>query len=91
MKGLVLAAAFSVLLLAGIATNQSFGDGAHSYVLEWGSYGTIDSGQCFQLESISVDNEGNVYVTDSGNARVQKFTSDGQFLNTCGVSGIDNG
>ena len=35
--------------------------------------------------------EGNVYVTDSGNARVQKFTSDGQFLKAWGVSGTDNG
>ena len=91
MKGLVLATAFSVLLLAGVATNQSFGDNAHSYVLQWGSFGQIDGGHFFQLESLSVDNEGNVYVTDSGNARIQKFTSDGQFLETWGVSGIDNG
>ena len=91
MKGLVLATVFSVLLLAGVATNQSFGDNAHSYVLQWGSFGQIDGGHFFQLESLSVDNEGNVYVTDSGNARIQKFTSDGQFLKTWGVSGTDNG
>ena len=80
MKVLVLATAFSVLLLAGVATNQSFGDNAHSQVLQWGSFGQIDGGHFFQLEGLSVDNEGNVYVTDSGNARIQKFTSDGQFL-----------
>ena len=91
MKGLVLATAFSVLLLAGVATNQSFGDNAHSQVLQWGSFGQIDGGHFFQLEGLSVDNEGNVYVTDSGNARIQKFTSDGQFLKTWGVSGTDNG
>ena len=91
MKVLVLAAAFSILLLAGIATNQSFGDNAHSQVLQWGSFGQFHDGQFFQLESISVDDEGNVYVTDSGNARVQKFTSDGQFMGTWGVSGTDNG
>jgi len=91
LKGLVLATVFSVLLLAGVATNQSFGDNAHSYVLQWGSFGQIDGGHFFQLESLSVDNEGNVYVTDSGNARIQKFTSDGQFLKTWGVSGTDNG
>ena len=91
MKVLVLATAFSILLLAGIATNQSFGDNAHSQVLQWGSFGQIDNGEFFQLESISVDDEGNVYVTDSGNARVQKFTSDGQFMGTWGVSGTDNG
>ena len=91
MKVLVLATAFSVLLLAGIATNQSFGSSSHPYILEWGNYGNIDGGQFFQLESLSVDNEGNVYVTDSGNARIQKFTSDGQFLETWGVRGTDNG
>jgi len=91
LKGLVLATAFSVLLLAGVATNQSFGDNAHSQVLQWGSFGQIDGGHFFQLESLSIDNEGNVYVTDSGNARIQKFTSDGQFLKTWGVSGTDNG
>ena len=91
MKVLVLATAFSILLLAGIATNQSFGDNAHSQVLQWGSFGQIDGGHFFQLEGLSVDNEGNVYVTDSGNARIQKFTSDGQFLKTWGVSGTDNG
>jgi len=91
LKVLVLATAFSVLLLAGVATNQSFGDNAHSQVLQWGSFGQIDGGHFFQLESLSVDDEGNVYVTDSGNARVQKFTSDGQFLKTWGVSGTDNG
>ena len=91
MKGLVLATAFFVLLLAGIATNQSFGSSSHPYILEWGNYGNIDGGQFFQLEGLSVDNEGNVYVTDSGNARIQKFTSDGQFLETWGVRGTDNG
>jgi sugar lactone lactonase YvrE len=59
--------------------------------LEWGNFGNIDDGQFFHLESISVDNEGNVYVTDSGNARIQKFTSDGQFLESWGVSGAGNG
>ena len=91
MKGLVLATAFSVLLLASITVNQSFGDNAHSHILEWGKFGQFDDGQFFQLESISVDDEGNIYVTDSGNARVQKFTSDGQFLKTWGVSGTGNG
>jgi len=91
LKVLVLATAFSVLLLAGIATNQSFGSSSHPYILEWGNYGNIDGGQFFQLESLSVDDEGNIYVTDSGNARIQKFTSDGQFLETWGVRGTDNG
>ena len=82
MKVLVLATAFSVLLLAGIATNQSFGVSSHTYILEWGNYGNIDGGHFFQLEGLSVDNEGNVYVTDSGNARVQKLDRKSTRLNS---------
>ena len=91
LKVLVLATAFSILLLAGIATNQSFGDNAHSYILEWGNYGITDNGQFFHPESLSFDSDGNVYVTDAGNARIQKFTSDGQFLEAWGVRGMGNG
>jgi len=91
LKGLVLATAFSILLLAGIATNQSFGDNAHSYILEWGNFGITDNGQFFHPESLSFDSDGNVYVTDAGNARIQKFTSDGQFLEAWGVRGMGNG
>ena len=29
---------------------------------------------------IAIDSDGNVYVADSGNYRIQKFTADGQFL-----------
>jgi len=91
LKVLVLATAFSILLLAGIATNQSFGDNAHSYILEWGNFGITDNGQFFHPESLSFDSDGNVYVTDAGNARIQKFTSDGQFLEAWGVRGMGNG
>ncbi len=35
-----------------------------------------------------MDNDGNLYVTDTGNKRVQKFTPDGQFLQAWGGGGI---
>jgi uncharacterized protein (TIGR03663 family) len=37
---------------------------------------------------IAVDVQGNLYVTDTGNKRVQKFTADGQFLQSWGGGGI---
>jgi len=40
---------------------------------------------------IAIDGEGNVYVTDEGNCRVQKFTSSGEFLLQWGVSGEGDG
>ena len=45
----------------------------------FGSYG-YKHGQFNEPVDVDVDNEGFVYVTDSGNNRVQKFTPDGQFV-----------
>ena len=36
---------------------------------------------------IDIDTEGDVYVTDWRNDRVQKFTADGRFLMQFGTSG----
>ena len=38
-----------------------------------------------------MDGAGAVYVADSGNSRVQKFTSDGTFITTWGDPGADIG
>lgn len=53
--------------------------GAPDFILEWGSNGTGD-GQFAGAHGIEVDTEGNVYVVDTGNHRIQKFTSNGVFL-----------
>jgi hypothetical protein len=51
----------------------------YSYLSEWGSSGT-DNGQ-FQLPwSLTLDSSGNVYVVDRNNARIQKFDSNGNFI-----------
>ena len=39
----------------------------------------------------ATDSSNNVYVTDSGNSRVQKFSSTGTFLSKFGTLGIGNG
>lgn len=50
-----------------------------NFLLKWGSYGTGDG--YFQYPyGITVDSAGNVYVADSANNRIQKFTSDGNFI-----------
>ena len=38
-----------------------------------------------------MDGAGDVYVIDSGNNRVQKFTSDGRFLTKWGIFGSKDG
>jgi len=55
-----------------------------------GVSGTGD-GQFDQPWGIAVDNSGNVYVTDSGNHRIQKFSSSGTFLAKWGSIGSGDG
>lgn len=57
-----------------------------SDVTQWGTKGT-DSGQFNNPSGIAVDASGNVYVTDSYNFRVQKFSNDGTFIMQWGSYG----
>jgi hypothetical protein len=41
--------------------------------------------------AVAVDTSGNVYVADTNNDRIQKFTSDGTFLTTWGSEGSGDG
>ena len=52
----------------------------------WGSEGK-DEGQFIEDHGIVVDSEGNVYVVDTRNVRVQKFDSNGDFVSTWGSVG----
>ena len=51
------------------------------WVKSWGSRGT-QSGQFNTPHNIGVDRNGNVYVADRGNARIQVFDGDGKHLRT---------
>ena len=76
-------------------------DNDGNFVTKWGSSG-IDSyggsasgtgdGEFTYPEGIAVDNSGNVYVSDSGNHRIQKFSSNGSFITKWGgVNGSGDG
>ena len=41
--------------------------------------------------SMAFDSEGNIYVTDVNNHRIQKFTSDGEFITKWGTEGNGDG
>jgi len=63
----------------------------------WGSYGNVADGNTNAAGGtfnepwdVAVSNDEIVYVTDTWNHRIQKFTSDGQFLSMWGYFGIDN-
>ena len=106
LKGLVLVIVCASLLLFGISSSQSFGAYDHRYILEWEGFDTTESElDCLlwaaycstqqegwkQPQQIAVDDERNIYVTDTGNSRIQKFTNDGQFLSSWGINGVEVG
>ncbi len=91
MREIVLITLFASLLLVGAISNQSFGVTGHQHVLDWGEFGFTKDGKLFKPQNLAADDEQNIYVTDSGNARVQKFTSDGKFLLSWGTNGKEDG
>ena len=57
---------------------------------QWGTPGILD-GQFSFPNRVATDSSANVYVTDAGNTRVQKFSSSGTFLTKWGSVGSGNG
>ncbi|WP_164913772.1 PKD domain-containing protein, partial [Methanoculleus taiwanensis] len=49
----------------------------YTYAGEWGSYG---DGRLLAPTGTAIDNDGVIYVIDSGNNRIQKFDSNGTFI-----------
>lgn len=82
-------------MIIGIAIPMPFAmantSSSHPFILTWGESGIGKSGFFSFPQNIAIDDLGNVYVTDLGNMRVQKFNNDGTFLKTWGSSGTDSG
>jgi hypothetical protein len=60
------------------------------FVTKWGSQGTAN-GQFEGHRNIAVDSLGNVFVADTDNHRIQKFTNNGNFIGAWGSLGTSNG
>lgn len=58
--------------------------------MTWGESGT-GPGQFNTPVDVDVDGDGNVYVVDQGNYRIQKFTGSGTFLTQWGAYGYGDG
>ncbi|MCH8915551.1 MAG: 6-bladed beta-propeller [Thaumarchaeota archaeon] len=82
---------FSVLLLANSFAQSSFGLGEYDYISEWGSFGITGPGHFSHPQFIAVGDDGNIYVSDLGNKRVQKFSSNGEYITEWGKSGKQSG
>src|SRR5262245_22393374 len=61
-----------------------------TFVTKWGTLGSGD-GQFNDPEFLAVDANGNVFVPDRGNNRIEKFTSDGVFVTKWGSAGSADG
>jgi sugar lactone lactonase YvrE len=62
----------------------------YSFAIEWGSLGSV-AGQFHFPNGEAVDASGNVYVVDTYNHRVQKFSSSGVYETEWGTFGSDVG
>lgn len=60
---------------------------SYSYSTKWGSSGSAN-GQFSSPTQIAVDASGNVYVSDAGNNRIQKFNSSGSYTTKWTGSGV---
>src|SRR6185436_3824511 len=67
---------FSISLLA--ATRDGLAQ-APPWIATWGSYGS-GGGQFLTPVGVAVDQAGNLYVADSNNNSIQKFSSTGIYL-----------
>jgi len=74
-----------------MVSSQVFASEGHRYIFEWGTFGVIDPGEFNLPQQIAVDDERNIYVADTGNSRIQKFTNNGEFLSSFGTHGIEDG
>jgi len=60
------------------------------YITQWGTSGN-GNGQFDSPVGVAVDSNGNVYVSDEGNNRIQEFSSTGAYITQWGGSGSGNG
>ncbi len=72
-------------------------DAEGNFLLQWGGYRSTggeavgEEGFFWGPRDIATDAAGNVYVTDTGNKRVQVFDPNGQFLDQWGGFGVEDG
>ncbi len=84
-----------IFTIIGLASPLPFAEAntssSHPFILQWGESGLSSPGKFSFPQNAAIDDLGNVYVTDLGNTRVQKFSNDGTFLSAWGSSGVGPG
>ncbi|MEI6293868.1 MAG: hypothetical protein WCP36_09295 [Methanomicrobiales archaeon] len=70
-----------MVLVQGVQAAETY-----VFVTKWGIEGT-GNGQFSLPYGVAIDPSGNVYITDSGNHRIQKFALNSKGTNTDAVNG----
>ncbi|NPA91417.1 MAG: TIGR03663 family protein [Chloroflexi bacterium] len=71
-------------------------DSSGAFITQWG-YAAMTGGQLtepgafFGPRAVAIGKDGNIYVTDTGNKRVQVFTPEGKFVAQYGGAGVEPG
>jgi streptogramin lyase len=76
---------FILILVPNVQASEKY-----IFTGQWGTSGP-GNGQFNRPEGVAVDNSGNILVTETYNARVQKFDSSGTYLNQWGSQGNNDG
>ena len=84
---IVVALAVIGILVAGSITPAAYALFNYEYVFDFGKFGILYEGRFSHPQGIAEDHQGNLYVTDLGNKRIQKFDSAGTYLDQWGRSG----
>ena len=82
---------FSILLFGVSFVGNGFAESGHIFDSEFGKYGILQPGSFLNPQHLAFDSENNLYVTDLGNSRVQKFDSSGNYLSQWGSMGSEPG
>lgn len=85
-------AAGNIFVADGLGNNTRVAkfDKDGKFVKSWGHKGT-GNGEFADVRSVAVDAQGNVYVADGGNKRIQVFDNDGNFKSAIGNVGNAQG
>lgn len=86
----VLWATAVAFVLSAAWASSAFGEGPATYEISFGSAGP-GYGHFAHPAGIAVGTEGEVWVVDQGNDRVQKFDEAGEYLSEFGSGGSENG
>lgn len=88
VQGLILPFLAFLVLLGLVLPLRGQAEDVYRFQRMWP---TLPQPWYFSSESVAVDKQGNVYVVDGSKYRVQKFTSDGEFLTKWGSNGDGDG